>query len=193
MSVVCDFQTMKISTPHRINASSDPFPRRPAPHQGAQRWAQACIGVSRGVASPRANMQFHRPRHDHPVFLEDFDFEANRWNGEPSPASRPSPIGQLKEQGANASTRERSVLAGARIPETESRLPLAARNSSALRLMTQEDKDALGDALTRNPDLDAKKWAKDHDVQPMSAMICASLILKKRCEASLNDHREARK
>jgi len=231
---------MKIPTPHRISASRDPFPRRPAPEQGERDWARACIGLSRGIASPRANMPFpmprydHQvyledfdfeanrwngepspapwaractgvsrgiaspranmpfpvPRHDHQVYLEDFDFEANRWNGEPSPVPHPAAIERLKEQGATANTRERWVLGVARKPEIEIRLPAAPRNSPELRYMTQEDKQALREALTRNQDLYVDKWAEDRGVKFISAVICASLILKKICERSLHDDRE---
>lgn len=187
MPAACNFHAMKIPTPHRISASSDPFPRRPAPQQGVRDWARACIGVSRGIASPRANMPFPMPRHDHQVYLEDFDFEANRWNGEPSPAA----IERLKEQGATANTGERCVLGVARKPEIEIRLPAAPRNASELRRMTQEDKQALREELTRNQDLFVDKWAEDRGVKSFSAVVCASLILKKLCDASLHDDREA--
>lgn len=154
------------------------------------RWAGACIGVSCGVAS-RANVPFPMPRHDHQVYLEDFDFEANRWNGEPSPAPHPAAIDRLKEQDAIANTRARWVLEVARKPEIEIRLPAVPRNSSGLRRMTQEDKQALREALTCNQDLFVDKWAEDRGVESFSAVVCASLILKKLCDASLHDDREA--
>ncbi|MCT7328822.1 hypothetical protein [Ralstonia mojiangensis] len=57
--------------------------------------------------------------------------------------------------------------------------------------MTQEDKQALREELTRNQDLFVDKWAEDRGVKSFSAVVCASLILKKLCDASLHDDREA--